>query len=150
MASQDMNQICLSADQTDSRTVLVRGTTAPPRPPATLTVAPSATARVTPDRRRGSLFVTAETECGRTVRRYDGRDVGRAVEAAATLAVEREPRAVWLCGRARLGAWWSADVAASLERRLADVARRVDAPLVGWTTAEDCGTGDRYDVTLDP
>lgn len=150
MTTKRMNQPCSVADQTGSRTVLVRGATAPPRPPATLTVAPSVTARATPDRRRGSLVVTAETECGRTVRQYDGRDLGRAIEAAATLAAEREPRAVWLCGRARLGSWWSADVVASLERRLADAARRADARLVGWTTDEGCGAGDRYDVTLDP
>ena len=149
MTTKGMNQPRLVAGQTGSRAVLVRGTTAPLRPPATLTVAASVTARVTPDRRLGSLFVTAETECGRTIRRYDGRDVGQAVEAAATLAAEREPRAVWLCGRARLGSWWSADVVASLEHRLADVARQVDARLVSWTTDEDCSPGG-YDVTLDP
>ncbi|WP_135828192.1 hypothetical protein [Halorussus halobius] len=150
MASETMNQIRKRADRTGARTVLVRGRTAPPRPPATVTVAPSVTARVVPDRRRGSLLVTAETRCGRTIRRYDGRDVGRAVDAAATLAAEREPRSVWLCGRARVGSWWSGDVVASLDRRLAAAARRADARLVGWTTDEDGAAGDRYDVTLDP
>ncbi|WP_135824299.1 hypothetical protein [Halorussus ruber] len=173
-----MNQIRARLDQTGARTALVRGASAPPRPPDTVTVAPGVARSVGLDGGSPPLYVTAEAPSGRTVREYDG-DAGAAADCAAELTAERDPRAVWLCERAQIRSWWSERIAEFLERRLADAARGADARLVVWTgesggvgesggigesggvgesggstesndsTESDAAVGDRYDVVLD-
>lgn len=149
MTTETMNQLRSRMDRTDARTVLVRGATAPPRPPATVAVAPSAIGRVTPERRHGSLYVTAEAPSGRTVREYDGADAEAAADCAVELAAERDPRAVWLCERQHVRSVWGDGVSDLLERRLETAARRADARLVVWSK-RDGAVGDRYDVVFDP
>ena len=149
MTTTTMNQLRSRLDRTDARTVLVRGASAPPRPPDTVTVAPGVTARVTPERRRGPLYVTAEAPSGRTVRKYDGTDAEAAADCAVELTIERDPRAVWLCEREQIRSWWGDGVAALLERRLGTAARRADARLVVWSR-RDGAVEDRYDVVFDP
>jgi hypothetical protein len=144
-----MNQLRSRLDRTDARTVLVRGTSAPPRPPETVTVAPGVTAKGTPEQRRVPLYVTAEAPSGRTVRQYDGADADAAADCAVELAVERDPRAVWLCEREQIRSGWGEGVSALLERRLGTAARRADARLVVWSK-RDGAVGDRYDVVFDP
>lgn len=145
-----MNQLRSKLDRTNARTVLVRGANAPPRPPETVTVAPGAHARVTPEERRAPLRVTAEKASGRTIREYDGTDARAAADCATTLVTDRDPRAVWLCSRSQIRSWWCDGVASLLERRLDAAARDADARLVVWTAKEDEAVGDRYDVVLDP
>src|SRR6056297_3587298 len=97
-----MNQISARLDQTGARTALVRGASAPPRPPDTVTVAPGVARSVGLDGNYGGpgagnapLYVTAEAPSGRTVREYDG-DAGAAADCAANLTAKCGPRAVWL------------------------------------------------------
>ena len=168
-----MNQICSRLEQTGARTALVRGASAPPRPSDTITVAPGVSASLGADGRHAPLYVTAQAPSGRTVREYDGSDIGAAADCAADLTAERSPRAVWLCARDQIRSWWSEDTAEFLEQRLGEAAREADARLVVWTgersgTGENDGTGrndgtgerdssdgddaavgDRYDVVLD-
>ncbi|WP_276301853.1 hypothetical protein [Halorussus lipolyticus] len=165
-----MNQICSRLDQTGARTALVRGASAPSRPPDTVTLAPGIARSVGPDGRSAPLYVTAQAPSGRTVREYDGAEVGPAADCAEDLTAARDPRAVWLCERDQIRSWWSEEVADFLERRLADAARQVDARLVVWTgagetgdethgeedprgpdrrTENDAAATDRYDVVLD-
>lgn len=144
-----MNQLRSELDRTDARTVLVRGVSAPPRPSRTVTVAPGVSARVTPDRRRAPLFVSAAAPTGRTIRRYGDENVESAADYAVELAAERDLRAVWLCGREQVRSWWGEATADRLERRLASGARRADARLVVWSK-NDGAVGDRYDVVFDP
>lgn len=145
----EMNQICSRLDQTEVQTALVRGASPPARPPDTVTVAPGVTGSVGPDGRSAPLYVTAQARSGRTIRQYDGGDADSVADCAADLAGERDPRAVWLCERAQIRAWWSEGVADLLERRLGDAAHRADARLVVWTSEDDEAVEDRYDVILD-
>jgi hypothetical protein len=157
MTESLMNQLRTRLDGIDARSVLVRGASAPARPPKTVTVAPGVVARTTFECQRAPIRVTAEAASGRTIRSYDGTDARAAADRATALVAEREPEAVWLCDRERIASWWSDGVTSLLERRLDDAARAADARLVVWTTDEDEGTGeeteaveDRYDVVLDP
>jgi len=149
MTTKATDRIRSQLDLVGKEAVLVRGASAPPRPPATLTVAPGVAARVTPDRRCATLYVSAEAPTGRTVRRYDGADATAAADCAATLIDDREPRAAWLCDRERIAALLGDGVVRMLERRLATAARRTGARLVVWTDSEDRAVEDRYDVVLD-
>ncbi|WP_137285129.1 hypothetical protein [Halorussus salinisoli] len=156
MATVEMNQLRSRLDESGSRTALVRGAAPPPRPPETVTVEPGVAASVGPDGRRAPLYVTAEAPSSRTVRQYDGPDVSAVADCAADLTADRDPRAVWLCGRDQIRSWWGDGVVDLLERRLAATACRASARLVVWAS-EDDGTGgdseaveDRYDVVLDP
>lgn len=151
MKSAEMiEQLRDAPNETDVRTVLVRGETVPSRPPDTVTVAPGAVASLGAGSRRAPLYVTAETPGGRTVRRYDGRDVEAAADRAEALTADREPAGVWLCARDCIEAWWSEGVAELLVRRLSEAAAAADAPLVVWTDERNAAVGDRYDVVLDP
>lgn len=150
MLETGMEQLYSRLNKIGARTAFVAGSTPPPRPPDTLTVAPGASASVGPGGRRGRLHVTAEAPSGRTVRRYDGADAREAADCAAELAAERDPRAVWLRERAQIREWWGDGVAALLERRLDAAARRADARLVVWSSEDDAAVGDRYDVVVAP
>lgn len=150
MTTRAMNQLRSRLDRTEAGVVLVRDATAPARPPATVTVGSGVVARATPERRRGRLHVTAETRCGRTVRRYDATDADAAADCAERLVAERDPAAVWLRDRDRVETWTDETLVRALERRLAAAAREADATLVVWTAAEDGGVDDRYDVVLAP
>lgn len=145
-----MEQLRDELNETGVRTVLVRGETAPSRPPDTVTVAPGAVASLGAARKRAPLYVTAETPGGRTVRQYDGADVQAAADRAEALTADREPTAVWLCARDCIETWWSEGVVELLERRLSDAADSANAPLVVWTDERNAAVGDRYDVVLDP
>ncbi|UPV74755.1 hypothetical protein M0R89_01470 [Halorussus limi] len=160
-----MKQLRSHLDETGARTALVRDARAPPRPPETVTVAPGISGSVGPGVRTSPLYVTAEAPSGRTIREYDGRNVRAVAECATELVVERDPRAVWLCGRDQIRAWWGRGIADMLERRLAAAARRADARLVVWTSdgadddasedgdtavEDDVAVEDGYDVVLDP
>lgn len=146
---ESMEQLRTRLNETGVRTVLVRGETAPPRPPDTVTVAPGTVASLGPACRRAPLYVTAETPGGRTVRQYDGEDVQAAADCAEAFTVDREPAAVWLCARDCIEAWWSEGVVELFERRLSEAADATDAPLVVWTDERNAAVGDRYDVVLD-
>lgn len=152
MSGESIDQLSKRLYRTGERTALVRGATAPPKPPDTVTVEPDVTASLGVDRPRprGALYVTAATDAGRTVRRYDGTDARAAADCATGLIDERDPTAAWLCGRERIETWWSEGVADLLERRLSDAARDAGAPLVVWTAESDGAVADRYDVVLDP
>lgn len=149
-SKETIEQLGAALNETGVRTALVRGETAPSRPPATVTVAPGAVASLGAAYRRAPLYVTAETPGGRTVRRYDGEDVRAAADRADALVADREPTAVWLCARDCIETWWSEGVVELLERRLSDAADAADAPLVVWTDERNAAVGDRYDVVLDP
>ncbi|WP_132059451.1 hypothetical protein [Halorussus amylolyticus] len=149
MTGKTMKQLRRVLYESGGQTALVRGS-APPRPPNTVTVAPGVAASLGATRRRAPLYVTAEVPSGRTVRRYDGADVRRAADCVAELAHERDPTTVWLCDRDQIASWWAEEVADRLERRLTEVAREADAPLVVWTNESGGAVADRYDVVLDP
>lgn len=150
MTTKELKQLRSRLDETGARTAFVAGARPPPRPPETLTVAPGTSASVGPDGRRAPLYVTAEAPSGRTVRRYDDADVRAVADCAAELATERDARAVWLCDRAQIRAWWGDGVADLLERRLEATARRTDARLVVWSSEGDAAVEDRYDVVVTP
>ncbi|USZ67718.1 hypothetical protein NGM10_13405 [Halorussus salilacus] len=145
-----LKQLSRRLHGTGGQTALVRGATAPPKPPDTVTVEPGVVASLGVDRPEGSLYVTAATEGGRAVRRYDGADARAAADCAAGLIDERRPSAVWLCAREQITSWWSVGVVDLLERRLSAAAREADAPLVVWSAESDGAVDDRYDVVLDP
>jgi len=136
--------------ETRATTALVRGSTAPPRPDRTVTVAPCVAAPLGPVRRRARLRVTADAPDGATVRRYGRSEARAAVDRVAAATADREPTAVWLCDRTRLATWWSAAAADRLERRLADAIDGAAAPLVVWSPDGSGAVGDAYDVVLDP
>jgi hypothetical protein len=144
-----MNQISSRLDQTGVQTALVRSGSPPARPPDTVTVAPGISGSVGPDGRSVPFYVTAQATSGQTIREYDGEDTDAAADCAADLIAERNPRAVWLCGRDQIRSWWSEGIADLLERRLREAAHRVDARLVVWTSEGNEAVGDRYDVVLD-
>ena len=168
MTIQRMNQLRLRLDRTGARTALVRRADAPSRPPETVTLAPGVSASMGLDGRTAPLLVSAEAPSGRTIREYDGNDARAAADCATQLVAERDPRAVWLCGRGQLRSWWGRGVADMLERRLAAAARRADARLVVWTSEsepsdepnvaneatapneDDVAVEGGYDVVLDP
>ena len=147
--TMQVNQICSRLDQSGARTALVRGASAPPRPPDTVTVAPGVSRSVGPGSQSVPLYVTARARSGRIIREYDAEATGAAADCAVDLTTECDPRAVWLCERAQLRSWWSEGVADMLERRLDTAACRADARLVVWTSEGDEAVGDRYDVVLD-
>ncbi|WP_128476175.1 hypothetical protein [Halorussus pelagicus] len=162
MTIWDVNQLRVGLDRSGAKTALIRCADAPSRPPETVTVAPGISASMGPDGRTTSLLVSAEAPSGRTIREYDSDDARAAADCAARLVAERDPRAVWLCGRGQLRSWWSRGVADMLERRLAAAARRADARLVVWTSEsdepnepttpneDDVAVEGGYDVVLDP
>lgn len=150
MSRTTMDRVRSRLERAGARTALVREVSAPPRPPETVTVAPGVHAGVSFDAHRASLRVTAEEPSGRSIREYDGSDAHAAAECATTLVTDRDPRAVWLCGRTQIRSWWCDGVASLLERRLDAAARETDARLVVWAAEKDEAVGNRYDVVLDP
>jgi hypothetical protein len=166
MTTSATDKLRSKLDESGTRTALVRGANAPPRPPETVTVAPGVSGSTGPDGRDAPLFVTGKARSGRSVREFDGRDARTAADYAAELVAEGDPQAVWLCNRAQIRTWWGRGVADMLERRLAVAARRADARLVVWTrdggrgdgdrpgddgaSEDDAAAEDRYDVVLDP
>ena len=150
MTGQTTNRLRSRLDGTGARTVLVRGASAPARPPGTVTVEPGVVAVAGPAERRAPLYVTATATSGRAVRRYQRRDAGVAADRAVELVSDRDSRAAWLCGRDQIRSWWGEAVADLLERRLVAAVRRADARLVVWTGEDDAvSVGDAGEISAD-
>ena len=144
-----MNRLGARLDETDGRTALVRGASAPVRFRAVVRIEPGICATFAGGRMRAPLSVSAVTAEGETICRYRDTNAATAVERAATLVEECDPRGVWLCGRDRISSWWGEPTARGMARRLEAVAESADARLVVWTS-EERAVASRYDVVLDP